>query len=166
MKPIIVYYTRTGNTEKLAQKIAEDFEVPYIHQIKDLKKRSGSWGFLKAGYHANRKSLTNIEPKTVSFDKTTQILIIGQPIWSSRPTPAIRTLLHNLGKNTLEDSKCALFTTCISGGMIKNAKLNTEILESYGANVLGYFNLTSKHGWDEKTLANYEEWKLKIKDAL
>ncbi len=47
-KTLIVYYSRDGNTKKVAEKLAEQMSCDII-QITEAKSRKGILGFLKAG---------------------------------------------------------------------------------------------------------------------
>ena len=59
--PLVVYYSRTGNTRKLAKIIAEKLKAD-IEEIEDSTSRSGPLGWLRAGRDAGLKSLTKLKP--------------------------------------------------------------------------------------------------------
>jgi flavodoxin len=107
MKSLVVYYTRTGNTkfvaETLAATIGSDTE-----EVVDLKKRSGSLGFLLGGKDATQGKETQIGEIKRS-PKDYELVFLGTPVWASAPTPAIRTYIKH---NDLTGKKVALFFTC------------------------------------------------------
>jgi len=109
MNCLIAYYTRTGNTEKVAKKIAEKFDAD-LEKIIDMKKRTGIIGWIRAGYDAIKENLTEIEP--IKKDPHNyDLVVLGTPIWAGRATPAIKTYV----KSTKDKfKKIAIFTT--SGG--------------------------------------------------
>ncbi|TXT62132.1 MAG: Flavodoxin, FldA [Promethearchaeota archaeon] len=91
MKSLIAYYTRTGNTRQIAQLIAKKLNSD-LDEIVDTKKRSGIFGFLKAGYEATMKKTTQIKEinkKPGEYD----FIILGTPNWNKRMTPALRTYI-------------------------------------------------------------------------
>jgi flavodoxin len=105
MKTLVVYYSRTGNTKYVAEKIAENL-ASEICEVIDKKSRKGRLGFVRGGYESMRKKLTEIEvSKTVDdYD----LLILGSPVWADGITPAIRTFIH---QNNLSNKKIACFVT-------------------------------------------------------
>lgn len=92
MKTLVVYYSRTGRTKKVAEAIADNLSSD-IEEIIDGQNRSGPIGFLRSGYQAYRKSLIDIKnlQKDVSeYD----IIIIGTPVWARTVSSPVRTFLH------------------------------------------------------------------------
>ncbi len=107
MKTLVVYYSRTGNTKYVAEKIAENLGAETCEVI-DKKSRKGRFTFLTGGYESLRKKLTEIEvSKNVeNYD----FIIIGSPVWANGITPAIRTFIH---QNNLSNKQIACFVTLI-----------------------------------------------------
>lgn len=92
MKILVAYYSRTGNTKKVAQTISKNLECD-IDEIVDLKDRTRKIiGWLIAGKDASTKSSTTIEYKKNPTDY--DLVVIGTPVWSWTLTPAIRTYLR------------------------------------------------------------------------
>lgn len=91
MKALVVYYSRTGNTKKVATAIANGFKCD-IEEIKDTKNRSGIWGWLMSGRDASKKLLTNIKDVEKDLDSY-DIVIIGGPIWAWNLSAPVRTFL-------------------------------------------------------------------------
>jgi flavodoxin len=110
MKTLIVYYSRTGKTRFVAEKVIAELKAD-IEKIVDLKNRSGRFGFLKAGYDATRGNETEIA-ETQKSPSEYDLIVIGTPVWNSRPASAIRTYLK---KNDLAGKKVAVF--CTNEGM-------------------------------------------------
>ncbi len=108
-KILVVFYSRTGTTRKIAQEISNTLSCD-IEEIVDLKSRAGIKGFMVGGKDAMRRNLTEIKPveRTPSdYD----IVIIGTPVWASNMTPAIRTYI-TYNRNKFKD--IAFF--CTTGG--------------------------------------------------
>jgi menaquinone-dependent protoporphyrinogen IX oxidase len=92
MNPLVVYYSQTGTTEKIAKCIADELRCK-SEAIRDTKKRSGPIGFLRSGWSARKKKLTKI--KDIDYDPSTHdIVIIGTPVWASNISTPVRTFLH------------------------------------------------------------------------
>jgi len=90
-KTLVVYYSRTGTTRKVAQLIASTMECD-IEEVRDARNRRGPIGFLLGGKDAFRKKLTTIE--AVERDPADYgLVIVGTPVWASTMTPAIRTYI-------------------------------------------------------------------------
>lgn len=60
MKALVAFYSRTGNTKKLAEEISKILEAD-IEEIRDKKDRSGAIGWLFAGKDATSKETTELE---------------------------------------------------------------------------------------------------------
>jgi flavodoxin len=106
MKTLVVYYSRTGKTRYVAERISEKLGAE-IEEIIDLKNRRGALGFIIAGYDATRGKDTMIA-KPQKSPKDFDLIIIGTPVWNGRPTPAVRTYLKN---SDLNRKKVAVFCT-------------------------------------------------------
>ncbi|MFX1329671.1 MAG: flavodoxin family protein [Promethearchaeota archaeon] len=110
MKPLLVFYSRTGRTKQVAKIISEGLNCDY-EEIIDTKKRTGFFiGFLRSGYDAMKENLTvikEVEKNPEIYD----LIILGTPIWGSRMTPAIRTYIS---ENKSKFKNVAFF--CTEGG--------------------------------------------------
>ena len=73
MNTLVVYYSRTGKTKFVAEKVATKLKAE-IEEVLDLKNRSGRIGFLKAGYDATRGNETKSE-KLKSHQATLILLL-------------------------------------------------------------------------------------------
>ena len=92
-KILVAYYTRTGNTRKIAKAIAKELNAD-IDEIIDLKDRKRTiTGWFIAGKDATIKSLTDI--KTEKSPEKYKLVVIGTPVWAFTMTPAVRTYLTN-----------------------------------------------------------------------
>lgn len=114
MKTLIVYYSRTGTTKNVAQRLSQEIGAE-SEEIIDLKKRGGFFGWLGAGGDAMRKKLAKIE----ALDKDPadyDLVVVGTPIWAGLMAPAARTYLaENRGKI----KKIAFLATMGGSNLIK-----------------------------------------------
>ena len=119
---LVTFYSRTGNTKKVAEEIAKELRAD-IDEIKDIKNREGIVGFIGAGRDAVFKKQTRIKNNLNPDDYG--LIIIGTPIWAGTMVPAIRSYLV---KNNLKNKKVAFF--CTAGNEQKKAFFEMEKLSS------------------------------------
>ena len=102
MKYAVVYYSRSGRTRQVAQRIAEQLDGDLI-EIVGKKRYRGPFGFLLAGAHASRKKLPEILPIQADLS-TYNTIMIGSPIWGSTVAAPVRTFLHQYAEHIKEAS--------------------------------------------------------------
>jgi flavodoxin len=85
MKTLIIFDSRFGNTEKIAQAISEAISG----EIKMLRPKD-----------ANPAELDSVG-----------LLVVGSPTWGGRPTSEMRRFLNKIPKNALNNVKVASFDT-------------------------------------------------------
>jgi flavodoxin len=112
MKTLVVYYSRTDTTRKVAEALAQKLEAD-LEAINDTQKRSGILGFLKSGYQSSREKLTTLEPP-VKNPADYDLVVIGTPIWGGKMSVPVRTYLHQ-EKDKLKN--VAFFCTFGNSGM-------------------------------------------------
>lgn len=123
MKILVIYYSRTGNTHKIAREISKSLNCD-IEEIHDLKDRKGPIGWFIAGRDGMARNQTQIK-KTVHDPSQYDLVIIGTPIWVNM-TPAIRTYLN---QNADKFKKVAFFCTMGGSGSVKAFAEMGEILD-------------------------------------
>lgn len=108
MKALVVYYSRTQTTKKLASVIAKQLNSD-LDEIIDTKRRSGAWGYIVAGWDAMRRrfSLIKFNSNASKYD----LVVVGTPVWGWNIVPAVRTYL---AQNADSIRKVAFF--CTMGG--------------------------------------------------
>jgi flavodoxin len=105
-KVLVVFYSRTGITKKIALELPKLLKAD-VDEIIDEKNRAGALGYIIAGKDAMTKKLTKI--KIRKNPKDYDLVIIGTPNWGGNIAPAVRTYLTG---NKLK--KVAFF--CTHGG--------------------------------------------------
>ncbi len=91
MNILVTYYSRTGNTKKVAEKLAVLLKGT-AEEIHDTKNREGFLGYLSAGKTATTKMLTTLE-KVSNDPASFEIVVIGTPMWNGAMSTPIRTYL-------------------------------------------------------------------------
>ena len=136
MKPLVVYYSRTGNTKKIAEAISSALKCD-SEEITDTKKRKGPVGYMIAGRDAIRKSETKINPIQKDLGAY-DLIIIGTPVWSWTVSTPIRTFLQQYKKQL---KNVAFFLT--HGGNYKNTFEDMATIS--GMQPLGTFEMDDKY---------------------
>ncbi|MBN1900053.1 NAD(P)H-dependent oxidoreductase [Candidatus Sumerlaeota bacterium] len=92
MKTLILYYSRTGITRKVAETIQEKMKCD-LEEIIDLKNRKGPLGFIVSGKDSVMKKLTEIK-QIQKNPSDYDLVILGTPVWASTMSCAMRTCLR------------------------------------------------------------------------
>ena len=87
MKAMVVYDSKFGNTEMIAQAVGQALGGP------------GEAEVVRVG---------NVQPQRLAG---LDLLVVGSPTWQFRPTPAIKELLKSVPTNGLKGIKVAAFDT-------------------------------------------------------
>ena len=94
---LCVYYSRTGNTEKLMQEIAADLNGELL-KLDDGVDRSGLWGWLRSGLQAMSRRLPAVKPPETELPLSIyDLVIIGTPVWAGRCSSPVRSFLVEYG---------------------------------------------------------------------
>lgn len=105
-KILVIYYSRTGNTRKVAEEIAGNLKAD-LCEIKTKSRYKGIFGYIRAGFQAvfNKKPGISLDKNSHNYD----LIIIGTPNWGSRMASPVRSFMSNR-----EFKKVAFF--CTQGG--------------------------------------------------
>lgn len=113
MKTAIVYYSMSGNTKYVAEKIADKIEADTIRiepekAYPDKGAKKFIWGG-KSAVMGEKPILHSYEFCVEKYDR----IILGTPVWASNFTPPVRTFIKE--NPDIRGKKIAVFT-CFSGG--------------------------------------------------
>lgn len=154
MKTLVVFYSRTGITKKVAQRITERLDTD-LEELIDLQDRSGVIGYLKSGRDAISKKFSDIAPiqkNPADYD----LVIVGTPTWANNMACALRNYLIQT-KGQIKNIAC--FAT--QSGNSAN-KAVTNMAELSGLKSIADLVLTSK----EVIKDDYQEKLLKFIEKL
>ena len=88
MKALIIYFSRTGMTRKVAENLKIKLNAD-IEEIKDPTDRAGVMGYFRCGKESMKKILAPIED--IKSDLTAyDLVIIGTPIWGWNMSSPVR----------------------------------------------------------------------------
>ncbi|WP_052296494.1 flavodoxin family protein [Candidatus Epulonipiscium viviparus] len=114
MKTLVVYYSRKGNTKRVAEAIANELSAE-LFEIKPLKK----YGFFSALFASKSQIKKGVAPpledSNVEMNKYNDV-IVGTPVWWGSFAPPVRSFLR---KQDLSRKPVRIFCTC--GGKPGNA---------------------------------------------
>ena len=140
MKTAIVYYSMSGNTKYVAEKIADGIkatgEVDIIRiEPQKTYPEKGVKKFFWGGKSAVMGETPALQPYEFNIEKYDRI-IFGTPVWASTFVPPLRTFINE--NPDIKDKKTAVFT-CFSGGGADKAidKLRKSIgIEKFEAELI------------------------------
>lgn len=136
MKTLIVFYSRTGTTKKVADFLAEKLGTD-LEEIKEEKSRGGVMGYLRSGREAMKKDI----PKILGSAKNPAqygLVLIGTPVWAGTMASPIRTYLE---QNKDKFTKLAFFST---QGSAKEQKVFSEMAKVCGKEPIFHKYFTTK----------------------
>ncbi|MGX8693894.1 MAG: flavodoxin family protein [Methanobrevibacter sp.] len=99
MKSLIVFYSRTNVTRKLAEDIAGRLNAD-IEEIVPKVNYQGKIGYARGGKDAITEKIIDLEP--LKYDpQDYDMVYLGTPVWAGKSsTPLISYIKHNEGKFT------------------------------------------------------------------
>jgi hypothetical protein len=92
----VIYYTRTNNSKRVAEKISNELSCELI-QITDNINWKGFVGYFKAGYYSMSNKHVDIQ-FLGNLDAVEEYIIVG-PYWAGGLAPALKTLLNQFPRD-------------------------------------------------------------------
>jgi len=90
-KVLVVYYSRTGATRRLAEALAKALQAD-IEPITDRKNRSGIFGYLRSLAESLQKRGAAVEPMKTD-PRSYDLVVIGTPVWAWSVSSPVRSYL-------------------------------------------------------------------------
>ncbi len=117
---LVVYYSRSGNTEAMAREVARKFNADIV-KIEAERYSLDYQGWRYAANDADDKvTMVQISPEIVDMRKY-RLVFIGSPIWWYRPAPPLWTFVE---KNDFKEKNVILFNTF-------NSRFKSEEIEKF-----------------------------------
>lgn len=91
MNALVVFYSRTGNTKRVAQAMATELKCD-MEEIVDTKDRSGVVGYFLAGKDATLRTPAQIKG-TAKDPALYDIVFIGTPVWAWTVSAPVRAYI-------------------------------------------------------------------------
>lgn len=153
MKILIVYYSKTGNTEKVAKQIgdalislSDDVEYEKINPL-NLKEDS----FLKNGLYALIRKEVPIMNNKFNLNDYDSI-IFGTPVWAFSTTPPINSYLEDI--QGVENKKIIAFVTMDGIGGNSTINIIKSKINQKRGRFLGAIALSKQELANEEILKN------------
>lgn len=139
MKSIIVYYSYSGNTQKVANILMELLKTKSEVQQTELMGLDESKSFFDQCLRAFLRKKAALQP--VNFDLSEfDLICFGTPVWAFGPAPAMNAYLEKCFG--VEGKAVILFTTYGSGaGNDRCLKFMQDILAKKGAKDFKKFSI-------------------------
>ena len=106
MRTLIACYSRTGNTRKAAEALADRFAAP-LAAIPCDRYEGAPRGLVRAGHdsvHGEAPEIDAIDPDPASFDR----IVLGGPVWVWVIALPLRSFLR---RTDLSDKRVGIFVT-------------------------------------------------------
>ena len=162
MKVCVVYYSMSGNTSMVADKIVELMSADKIELMP--KKEYPSRGFRKflwGGKSAVMHETPELEPYEFTGDY--DLIIIGSPVWAGNLTPPLNTFIRD-NKEKINRMKVGCFL-CQSGNGAD--KIFGKIKETFDKELIGELVLIDpKDKPKEENNDKIKEFCKKIKENI
>jgi flavodoxin len=107
----VVYYSRTGNTDRVAKAIAAKHGWD-LERLVDRHDRSGVLGWARSVVDALLGSRTRLAPLEHDL-RNYDVFVIGTPTWVLGPSTPVRAFLR---EHAYHLRAVALFATCLGRG--------------------------------------------------
>jgi flavodoxin len=156
VKTLVVYYSRTGNTKKVAGMIARQLQAD-LEELVDLKGRAGLMGWLRSGRDAMKEETTDLGPLHHDPDDY-DLIFVGSPVWASHPAPAASTFLRS---QDLSGKQVALFCTMNASGGEKACAVMKSVIPS--VEVADHLVVAMKKETEDEIEKKITQWVARLK---
>ena len=112
MKSIIVFYSFSGNTARVADSLREYLEEKGTVEVHRLKAPSESKSFFAQCLQALFKKKVTLEGAPIEVGEF-DLICLGTPVWAFAPTPAMRSYIDRC--SGISGKRILLFITYGSG---------------------------------------------------
>jgi flavodoxin len=139
MNSLVVYYSYSGNTKNIAEKLGNVLSGQGQVDYCELTPTDESNNFFAQCARALTNKRASIA--AVNFDLSEYDLVcLGTPVWAFAPTPAVNTFLDNC--QNLDNKLAISFTTYGSGSGVKKCVSTIDnTLKKKGVSKVSNFNI-------------------------
>ncbi|MBU4304697.1 MAG: flavodoxin family protein [Candidatus Omnitrophica bacterium] len=132
-KALIVFYSFSGNTQKVADALKQELSASYEVNMQRLEAVDESASFFGQCVRAFMKKEAGIKEENISFDVSGfDLVVLGTPVWAFGMAPAMRTYISKC--RGISGKKVIIFSTYGSGaGKDKCVREMASLLEKKGA---------------------------------
>ncbi|MDR2939208.1 MAG: hypothetical protein LBV08_02695 [Clostridiales bacterium] len=135
MKTLVLFYSYSGKTRKLAEELAKK-ENAEIIEVKEKNKRSKFNAYVFGSIAAVQRKQAEIMPINCDFSQYGKIIVLV-PIWAGRPAPAMNNIINALPAG----KEVELIFTSGSGNSKGSAEKTKGLVEARGCKVVKYSDI-------------------------
>lgn len=151
MKTLIVYYSYSGITEKVANMYAAELAKTGQVNVERLRPKEEVTTFIgqcRAAFLRKRAELAG----NISFDaKEYDLVMIASPVWAFAPVPSVNTYLDKL--SGLEGKRAIILLTSGSGAGVGNCfGTIKKVLETKKVSRIDTINIPNRTMHDENSI--------------
>jgi flavodoxin len=121
-KVLVVYYSVSGNTARVARDIAMLMRAD-LEALRDERQGSGCMAYIKAVVDAIRQTPIELGPLS-KHPREYALIVVGTPVWAWKMTPAVRAYLQRVRPDL---GKVAFFVTSGDTDVSKIAPAMEEV---------------------------------------
>lgn len=88
----VVYFTRNGNSKRVAEKLAKGLSTEAF-EIRDNMNWNGIFGFIRGGYYSTKDK--DVEFKVSPNVEAADELVVVTPLWAGKAAPTVKSFLKN-----------------------------------------------------------------------
>jgi len=137
MKTIVLYYSYSGKTKKLAVQKANELNAD-IEEITEIKKPGKLKAFFVGVFHALKRKRAKINPVKSELSNYDKIIAMS-PVWAGHPAPAFNSIIRHLPSG----KKIEIIMVSAGGGTKDSAEKTKEIITARGCEVVDYTDITA-----------------------
>lgn len=158
LKTLIVYYSRTGRTRKVAQALSHRLGAD-LDELHETRSRSGLIGYLAGGRDAWLARDTGLAP--LKYDPSGHdLVVLAGPVWAFTICPALRAYARQHGKKLTQTA----FVATQGGRGAERAF--TVMKELTGKDPISTLTLIDRDIDKDQHLAALETFGQQLKEAL
>lgn len=140
MNTCIAYYSKSGNTEIVAEYLSKKIGADII-KLEDKTNYKGIVGFVKGGMNASRTKKAELDVTVYNEISKYDRIILATPVWAGKTTPAINSVLENVDFNGKEVYVVTTQADPSFKGSDERKRFYKDIIEKKNGKVIEYFSL-------------------------
>ncbi|MCD6094263.1 MAG: NAD(P)H-dependent oxidoreductase [Candidatus Omnitrophica bacterium] len=139
MRSIIIYYSHSGNTAKVAEILAEHIKQNGSAELIKLEPINEPKAFFTQAVQAFKRTKTKIKPIKIDLSEYA-LICLGTPVWAFAPAPAMNKYLNEC--RGIQDKDVILFVTYGSGlGVRRCLNIMEKEVRNKGAKKIFRFSI-------------------------
>ena len=135
MRSLVIYYSRTGNTEVVAKTIKHTLGA-HAKEITDFTSNRTTTEYI----FTSLLDSASISPRKIDIDYY-ETIFIGSPVWLGSITPAIKKIIDN---TDFKNKNVVLFNTMKEVGGDIAIRRMARLVRKHNGNVISAFSIITK----------------------